>query len=32
MKTMLKTFYGEIVDVINRHNGKFYKIFVRKNG
>ena len=25
-------FYGEIVDVINRTNGKFYKIFVRKNG
>lgn len=25
-------FYGEIVDVITRTNGKFYKIFVRKNG
>ena len=25
-------FFGEIVDVINRTNGKFYKIFVRKNG
>ena len=25
-------FYGEIVDIINRTNGKFYKIFVRKNG
>lgn len=25
-------FYGEIVDVINRTNGVFYKIFVRKNG
>lgn len=25
-------FYGEIVDVINRTNGKFYKILVRKNG
>lgn len=25
-------FYGEIVDVINRTNGVFYKVFVRKNG
>lgn len=25
-------FYGEIVDVINRTSGKFYKILVRKNG
>ena len=25
-------FVGQIVDVINRTNGKFYKIFVRKNG
>jgi len=25
-------FYGEIVEVITRTNGKFYKILVRKNG
>lgn len=27
-----KAFVGEIVEVINRTNGKFYKVFVRKNG
>lgn len=25
-------FVGQIIEVINRTNGKFYKIFVRKNG
>ena len=27
-----KAFYGEIIEVINRTNGKFYKVLVRKNG
>lgn len=27
-----KGFWGEIIEVINRTNGTFYKVFVRKNG
>ena len=27
-----KAFVGEIIEVINRTNGKFYKVLVRKNG